>query len=216
MVVNGQEMEPYEVRAYKSNALAIAVTDGTVAHGVPTIDGILGITKDSKDRQELAQELYGSREAAVPISYEKKALTVWDKENNNTVGDMLGTCRWAIKVGLTKMDLPPRLFSLATGQDTSEDDLLRAAQRTLTLERAFRIMRGVRRDTLPKRVFESAVPDGPCKGERLDREKFERMLDEYYSLRGWDKDGIPKETTFKEFGLFSEWKTFDRQLRKEG
>ena len=92
---------------------------------------------------------------------------------------------------------------------------MRLAQRTFTLERAFKVIKGVRRDSLPKKLFESAVPDGLYKGERLDKEKFENMLDEYYSLRGWDEDGIPTEETLKKFGLSSEWKIFSKHLRKE-
>jgi len=213
MVVNGQEMEIYEVRAYKSQSLVAALTDGTVSHGIPIIDYSWFFAKE--DREKLAEELYGSREAAVPHSYEKKGLTVWDAENRCTAGDMLGTCKWLIPWGVTyKLDIPAQLFSLATDRPTSEDDLLWAAQRTLTLERAFRVLREIRRDALPNRLFESAVPDGVYKGERLDREKFEDMLDEYYSLRGWNEEGIPAEETFKKFALSSEWKTFKKYLKK--
>ena len=32
------------------------------------------------------------------------------------------------------------------------------------------------------------------KGKAVDKEKFERMLDEYYDLRGWDRaTGFPKQ-----------------------
>ena len=40
------------------------------------------------------------------------------------------------------------------------------------------------------------------------------MLDDYYSLRGWDKEGIPKEETFKKHGLSQEYKTFKEYLKK--
>jgi aldehyde:ferredoxin oxidoreductase len=49
----------------------------------------------------------------------------------------------------------------------------------------------------------------------LDRERFEKMLDEYYGLRGWDNNGIPLEETFKGFGLSSEWKKLRKYLKKE-
>jgi hypothetical protein len=32
-------------------------------------------------------------------------------------------------------------------------------------------------------------------------EKVNRMLDEYYDLRGWDQNGIPTEKKLKELGL---------------
>jgi hypothetical protein len=34
------------------------------------------------------------------------------------------------------------------------------------------------------------------------------MLDEYYALHAYDKNGIPKEEAFKRFGLLEEWKVF--------
>jgi aldehyde:ferredoxin oxidoreductase len=101
------------------------------------------------------------------------------------VFDMLGACKgpWCVQ----SLEFPARLFSLATGVDTSVDDLLIAAQRVAILERAFDVMRGIRRkdDTLPDRMFETVVPGGPFKGERLEKAKFDKMVDEYYALAGW-------------------------------
>jgi aldehyde:ferredoxin oxidoreductase len=123
----------------------------------------------------------------------------------------VGTCYWLIPWGVTyKLEIPAKLFSLATGTDVTEDDLLSAAQRVLTLERAFRAQRGIRRDGLPMRLFDTSVADGVFAGEKLDRRKFEEMLDEYYRLRGWDGDGVPTEETFQKFDLGSEWRTFNK------
>ena len=88
------------------------------------------------------------------------------------------------------------------------------AQRVTTLERAFNVMRGMRRkdDMLPKRLFEEPVPGGPYKGERLPRVKFNKMLDEYYALHNYDKDGIPLKETFHKFGLSTEWEVFKKEV----
>jgi aldehyde:ferredoxin oxidoreductase len=214
MVVNGQETELVEFRAFKAWALVAAVNDGTVSHGEPLLE--LTWSEDKEDTEKLGQELFGSRQAVVPTSYEKKGLHVWDEENINTAGDLTGTCRWIIPWGVTrKLDMPAKLLSLATGQDINVEDLLRAAERTLTLERAFRVRKGARRSTLPERLFTTAVQDGTYKGEKLDKEKFERMLDEYYGVRGWDRNGIPTQETFLKFGLDAEWETLNRELGKE-
>jgi aldehyde:ferredoxin oxidoreductase len=214
MVVNKQEIEPFELRAFKSWALVAAVNDGSVSHGEPLID--VGWTFAKEKTEEQARQLFGSKEAAIPFTYEAKALSVWDQENRNTAADTLGTCRWLIPWGIThKLDQPAKLFSLATGRETCEEDILLAAQRILTLERAFRSRKGLRRDTLPKRFFETAIPDGIYKGEKLDREKFDKMLDEYFQLRGWDEKGIPKEDTFIKYGLASEWRVFREQILKD-
>jgi len=40
------------------------------------------------------------------------------------------------------------------------------------------------------------------KGKALEKDKFEKMLDEYYELRGWDKTtGLIKKETLKELDL---------------
>ena len=37
---------------------------------------------------------------------------------------------------------------------------------------------------------------------RIDKEKFPKMLEEYYALRGWHRDtGIPSRQTLEEYGL---------------
>ena len=42
------------------------------------------------------------------------------------------------------------------------------------------------------------VPDGAQAGKKLDKALFEKMKDEYYSLRGWDLEtGYQKESTLK-------------------
>jgi aldehyde:ferredoxin oxidoreductase len=40
------------------------------------------------------------------------------------------------------------------------------------------------------------------KGKAVDKEKFEKMKDEYYELRGWDvKTGLMKKDTLKKLDL---------------
>ena len=36
---------------------------------------------------------------------------------------------------------------------------------------------------------------------RIGRESYEKMLDEYYTLRGWDLDGVPSKEKIKELDL---------------
>ena len=37
----------------------------------------------------------------------------------------------------------------------------------------------------------------------VDQNDFERSLDKYYGLRGWDKDGVPTKATIKKLELDS-------------
>jgi aldehyde:ferredoxin oxidoreductase len=38
----------------------------------------------------------------------------------------------------------------------------------------------------------------------IDREKFKKMVDEFYEYKGLDKEGVPKPETLKRLGLEKE------------
>ena len=50
------------------------------------------------------------------------------------------------------------------------------------------------------------TPLGPpgFKDRTIDREKFEGLLDEYYEVYGWDRNGVPKSETLVRLGLDQE------------
>jgi len=50
-------------------------------------------------------------------------------------------------------------------------------------------------------MFQEPLKGGPWKGEAVDREGLEQMKDEYYSLRGWDREGRPTQETLQRLGL---------------
>jgi aldehyde:ferredoxin oxidoreductase len=44
--------------------------------------------------------------------------------------------------------------------------------------------------------------DEYTKNLKIDRERFNEALDEYYDLHGWDREtGVPKEETLERLGL---------------
>jgi aldehyde:ferredoxin oxidoreductase len=90
-----------------------------------------------------------------------------------------------------KLELFPEMLSAATGVDYSKDEYLKCGERIWNLERLFNIKAGFSRkeDTLPDRFFEK---------EGIDRVGFEKTLDEYYHLRGWDENGVPIVKKLKE------------------
>ena len=45
------------------------------------------------------------------------------------------------------------------------------------------------------------IPDGPAKGRYCSPQDLDQMLDEYYQLRGWTKNGIPRDEKLTELGL---------------
>ncbi|HPD97918.1 MAG TPA: aldehyde ferredoxin oxidoreductase C-terminal domain-containing protein, partial [Synergistales bacterium] len=93
-----------------------------------------------------------------------------------------------------------------TGWDISETEYLAAGERIWNHIRVFNMREaGISRkdDTLPPRMFEDPLPMPP-RGEEtvsLSRKDFDTMLDEYYSLRGWDSDGRPTAATLERLGI---------------
>ena len=54
-------------------------------------------------------------------------------------------------------------------------------------------------------MFRMPVPyqaqSGPQKGVNLNLQGYDRLLDDYYKSRGWDRNGIPESTTLQKLGL---------------
>ena len=72
----------------------------------------------------------------------------------------------------------------------------------------FNIREGFSRkdDMLPDRYFEEPTPIGlpRVKGLKIDKTKFEKMLDEHYQLHGWDNNGNPTNETLQKLDLKNE------------
>jgi len=66
----------------------------------------------------------------------------------------------------------------------------------------FNVREGITRkdDRLPQR-FEDVLEEGGSAGESYPQMELEKLLDEYYRLRGWTEDGIPTSETLKRLGL---------------
>jgi aldehyde:ferredoxin oxidoreductase len=83
-------------------------------------------------------------------------------------------------------------------------DLMTAGERMNNLCRIFNAREGTRRqdDYLPERFTEDPLPDGPSKGQRISKTELDRMLDDYYELRGWDKEtGLPTKAKLEQLDL---------------
>jgi aldehyde:ferredoxin oxidoreductase len=115
--------------------------------------------------------------------------------------------------GMTIKETYADMINFVTGWSLTLEDVERIGERIYNLERAFNVREGVTRqdDKLPYRVMEVSVPSGPHQGMRCSREELDRMLDEYYSLRGWTERGIPGKEKLRElkldFTIDELWKT---------
>ncbi|MFH1423137.1 MAG: aldehyde ferredoxin oxidoreductase family protein [Planctomycetota bacterium] len=130
---------------------------------------------------------------------------VADLQHKRSLFDILGLCRlqW-IELTLDLNDYA-ELFSTATGWKTTLSDLLSVSERIYNLTRAywFREMPGFGKnsDNPPVRAMKEKIPSGPTKGYIQPEENINKLLSDYYKVRGWDENGKPTKATMEKLGL---------------
>ena len=204
-LVKGLAPHAYEFRAFKGTGLMQAV--GHRGDPLPLRGSLLEVDWHHSNEwfQQVAKEQFGDEEAAIPTSYQGKARSAVISEHMERVADNLGVCKWLFGLFIYQdTEMVTRVFNLVTGKDWDLNQLLKVSERVRNLERMFDVRQGLRRqdDSLPKKFFDQPLTHGPYKGEVMDKDKFERMKDEYYDIRGWDKEtGIPTREKLEELGL---------------
>ncbi len=158
--------------------------------------------------EEVLETVAGGPQSSDYTSYVGKSKLVWHQEILYSVCDAIGTCKFQTRFlgfNMPNWDEFSKLIHLTTGLEISKAELMDIGSRIYTIERLFNNREGFTRkdDTLNDRYFDEPNPIGlpRTRGKAIDREQFERMLDEYYELYGWDKDGVPTEETLKKLKL---------------
>lgn len=92
------------------------------------------------------------------------------------------------------------MINAVTGDNFDAAGLLTAGDRIWNMEKLFNINSGLGKadDTLPKRLLEEPIADGPSAG-KLSR--LGEMLPKYYEVRGWDTEGVPTAEKLAELGI---------------
>lgn len=87
------------------------------------------------------------------------------------------------------------LLGYATGMELSPQDMLRIGARNFAILRLYSGLCGYTKaqDRLPQR-FHEPLPGGASAGRPIPFELFQKEIDEYYRLRGWDERGPTAET----------------------
>jgi aldehyde:ferredoxin oxidoreductase len=101
-----------------------------------------------------------------------------------------------------------KMLETCVGWDMDAEEVMKAGERIWNLQRIYNLREGERRkDAIyPKRFYKDKLSEGPAKGMVIDREAVDRMLDDYYEARGWErKEGIPLKEKIVELGLEEEW-----------
>lgn len=122
-------------------------------------------------------------------------------QHERSLCDTIVACRF-VYYGLGSDPLR-EAFNAVTNFNFSKEEFLQVGERLWNQEKVFNAREGFRRedDYVPKR-FQTPLTYGPKAGAVLTAEDQEKILDDYYTERGWDlKTSFPKEGKLKELGL---------------
>ena len=159
--------------------------------------------------KKAAKRVYGSEEAVDPESeYRWKAWPAIWHQNRLAIKDSLPVCDQLFPLifhaarddGYADIEAEARLFSLATGEETTWVELDNIGSRIYNLERAIMVREGRTRSLDEEATAYFFKPDP--RGETLDPDKFRALFTEFYEMRGWDTEtGWPTRSTLEEADL---------------
>ena len=191
MQVKGLELPAYDSRGSKITGLAYATANRGGDHITAYIEGpalidMPFIIVDDSDVGDPLQEI------------PEKSRVLKDFEDAFSIFDAIGGCKFMGAV-LTTEDWASLIEKLV-GYEFTPDDFRKTGERIYNLERVFNVREGITRadDTLPARLLEEPMPEGPAEGHVVN---LDPILDSYYEFRGWDKNGKPTPEKLKELGL---------------
>ncbi len=182
MSVKKQEMPAYDARGIQGIGLNYATSNRGGCH----VRGYM-----------ISPEVLGLPEALERTTVENKAT--WTKifQDLTAVIDSSGMCLFtSFALGA---DSYAALINAATGTNHDVTSILEVGERIYNLERMYNKAAGMQSgdDTLPKRLLEEPIVNGPSKGQLS---KLGEMLPQYYEARGW-VDAFPTEATIEKLGL---------------
>ena len=133
-----------------------------------------------------------------PFTWRRKAALAIEIQNKHTWIDASGMC--AFGTYFVDAELVAAGIRAVTGVPYTLDNLMLIGERIWNLERLFNLKAGFSKkdDTLPRRLLKEPLPGGPGKGQTVELDK---MLPQYYRLRGWAKDGRPSKKKLRELEL---------------
>jgi len=183
MSAKGLEMPAYDARGLQGQGLLFATSNRGGCHMRGNMLGmeVLGLPK-------LIDRFQVQGKSGYVILHQNIAAAI----------DSLVLCKFT-NMGVSE-EYFARVLTAVTGLPYATGDLVRVGERVWNLEKLYNLREGFTRedDTLPPRLLNEPVTDGPSKGWVSH---LEPMLKEFYRTRGWDEHGIPGRKKLEELGL---------------
>src|SRR6056297_1157143 len=190
--VKGMELASCGVRASKGETLSHVISPRGADHLRPYASVI--------DAFGYTEPELGINEKVSPFEDKDKK---WVKPfmELSMMTNLLGVCLFASITIAVKGSTWTGLYNAATGENVKLEDMMKAAERVINLERMFNYREGfdIKDDQLPVRLTTEVAPDGLGKGNIVDNKV---ILEEFYESMGWNLEtGIPTDEKLKELGL---------------
>jgi len=94
------------------------------------------------------------------------------------------------------------IVKAVTGWNTSLWELMKVGERISTMTRVFNNREGFTKDDdwLPERFFKPHT-SGPLSETKIDPDKLKNAINTYYTMMGWDENGIPTRSKLEELDI---------------
>ncbi len=169
MQVKGLEIPGYEPRGSWAMGLAYGTADRGACH---------------LRAWPAAVEAFGDID---PFTSEGKAELVIGMQDDNSAKFSAIWCDfWAIST-----ERMAEILSLLLEREVSAAEVTTIGERVYNIARLFNEREGFDRkdDYLPARIHNEKLTTGATEGKLMPKDDYEKMLAEYYKLRGWDESG---------------------------
>jgi len=125
-------------------------------------------------------------------------MAAWSQDLVNIVNSV-GSCIRPPILWSLGPTIYARLLTTLTGIEFSPEDVRKAGERITNIQRIFNFKAGEKREDIK---FAPRFYDAPIKGKKLDKDKVNEVLDQYYEVRNWDPaTALPREEKLKELNL---------------
>jgi aldehyde:ferredoxin oxidoreductase len=186
----GLEFPAHDPRAFNSLAIGYATSNRGACH----LQGASYFFEKTAIMPEI-----GYKEPQDRHGTEGKGRLNFYSQNIMCLMDSLKLCKFLLYGGVN-LTMITQWIKNVIGWEMTVDELLETGERIFNLKRMYNVRCGISRkdDTIPMRILTQPRRD---KGTGENLPHFGKMLNEYYQIRGWTDEGIPKQETLKRLGL---------------
>ena len=208
--VKGLEMSAYDPRGAWGQGLSYAVANRGACHlSAPlfSLEATLGYLKEDTTMAkayivDYFEKLFSAINSLHVCQFTSFAYMLEPIIAKYTPKKILGKAlQFTPAIALALMDLTAysRTYEAITEIELSQAKMFEAGERIHLLERYMNTREGISKkdDTLPKRMLKEGLTTDP------DNKvvPLEKMLKEYYKIKGYDNNGIPTEEKLRELGI---------------